>query len=118
MINIMSNRIRQFSWSHPAFTVVEILLILVLTLCVLGQWSILFILTCITAFYGVSMLLFSTMYQMNRNSGSSDHHYPFTYLPTYPMLDSLFDRSQSHSEQELQEEEFKPFHFKDHAEDS
>jgi len=111
----MSKRIHHFSWSHPAFTVVEVLLLLVLTLCVLRQWSILFILVCMTAFFGISMLLFSTMHQMNRNSGSDDYHHPFSCI-----LYSMVDPRPSRSEQERieRQEEFKPFVFKDHPEDS
>jgi hypothetical protein len=121
MRNIMSKRIQHFSWSHPAFTAVEILLLLILVLCVCGQWYILFMMVCITTFISISMLLLSTMYQMNRNSGSDDYHHPFTYLPTYRILDSLADPRPSRSEQERieqQGEDFKPFVFKDHPEDS
>ena len=115
MRNIMSKRIKHFSWSHPAVTLLEVLLLLVLTLCVLGQWSLLFMLIGMTILISIIVLIFSMLYQMYRNAGSDDYHHPFSCI-----LYSLVDPP-SRSEQELNErktEEFKPFVFKDHPEDS
>ena len=111
----MSKRIKHFSWSHPAVTILEVLLLLVLTLCVLGQWSLLFMLIGMTILISIIVLIFSMLYQMYQNAGSDDYHHPFSCI-----LYSLVDPP-SRSEQELIErkaEEFKPFVFKDHPEDS
>lgn len=100
----MSKRMKQFSWSHPAFTVVEVSLLLVLTLCILGQWSLVFMLTGMSIFLSIIVLIFSLMYQLSRNASSDVYHHPFSC-----MLYSLVDPHEEH-----QEEEFKPFVFKDH----
>jgi hypothetical protein len=116
MRNTINERIKHFSWSHPAFTVVEVLLLLVLTLCLLGQWSLLFMLIGLVIFISINGLIFSMLYQTYRNASSDDYHHPFSCM-LYSMLDPLPSRS----EQELierREEEFKPFVFKDHPEDS
>ena len=115
MRNTMSKRIKHFSWSHPAVTILEVLLLLVLTLCVLGQWSLLFMLIGMTILISIIVLIFSMLYQTYQNAGSDDYHHPFSCI-----LYSLVDPP-SRSEQELNErktEEFKPFVFKDHPEDS
>ena len=107
---------KHFSWSHPAFTILEVLLLLVLTLCVLGQWSLLFMLIGMTILISIIVLIFSMLYQMYQNAGSDDYYHPFSC-----MLYSMLDPRPSRSEQELierREEEFKPFVFKDHPEDS
>jgi hypothetical protein len=93
---------------------VAVLLLLVLGLGVLGQWSLLFMLIGMTIVVSINVLIFSMMYQMYRNVGSDDYHHPFSC-----MLYSLVDPRASCSEQERierQAEEFKPFVFKDHPE--
>ena len=104
----MSKRMKQLSWSHPAFTVVEVSLLLVLTLCILGQWSLVFMLTGMSIFLSMIALIFSLMSQLSRNVGSDVYHHPFSC-----MLYSLVDPHEEH-----QEEEFKPFVFKDHPEEN
>jgi hypothetical protein len=84
---------------------------------VLGQWYLLFILVGMAIFLSIGVLVFSTMLHVNRDSGSDDNHLPLTYLPMYRMLYSVVDPRPSRSEQELierQQEDFKPFVFKDH----
>jgi hypothetical protein len=115
MRNTINERIKHLYWLHPAFTIAEVLLILVLTLCLLGQWFFLFVLIGLAIIISINVLIFSMMYQTYRNAGSDDYHHPFSC-----MLYSL-DDPPSRSEQELIErkaEEFKPFIFKDHPEDS
>jgi Ca2+/Na+ antiporter len=112
----MSKRIQSFSWTHPAITIVEVVLLIVLTLCVLGQWSFLFMLIGMTLLVSINVLIFLLMYKMYRNEDSDDYYHPFSC-----MLNSLVDPCSSRSEQEhieRQEEEFKPFVFKDHPENS
>jgi hypothetical protein len=121
MNNSMSNRMQRFFAFHPAYLAVVALLLLVLDLGVFGQWYLLFILVGMTIFFSISVLVFSTMLQVNRNSGSDDNHPPFTYLSMYGVLYSVVDPRPSRSEQERierQAEDFKPFVFKDHLEDN
>ena len=73
----MSKRMKQFSWSHPAFTVVEVSLLFVLTLCILGQWSLVFMLTGMGIFLSIIVLIFSLMSQLSRNASSDVYHHPF-----------------------------------------
>jgi len=66
------------------------------------------------------VLVSSTMLQVNRDSGSDDNHLPFTFLPIYRMFYSMVDPRPSRSEQERierQQEDLKPFVFKEHSED-
>jgi hypothetical protein len=122
MRNILSQKIQTFFVFHQSFlTLLLVILLLVLSLCVFEQWYLLFMLVFMTIFFSISELLFSTMYHINRNSGSDDYYYPFTYIPTYRMLESWVDPCTSRSEQEgieRQEEDFKPFVFKHHPVDS
>ncbi len=96
------------------------LLLVMLVLGVLGQWYLVFILVGMPIFLSISVLVFSTMLHVNRDSGSDDNHLPFTFLPMYRMLYSVVDPRPSRSEQERierQQEDFKPFVFKEHPED-
>jgi hypothetical protein len=121
MSNSMSNKMQHFLAFHPAILVVVALLLSVLGLGVLGLWDLIFIPVGLTIFFSISVLVFLTMLQVSRNSGSDDNHLPFTYLPMYGMLYSVVYPRPSGSEQERierQEQDFKPFVFKDHPEDS
>src|SRR2546429_9754367 len=69
-------------------------------------------------FLNIIVLLFSTARQLNRDYGFHDNRLPF-YLTFYNMLNSVVDPRPSRSEQERieqQQEDFKPFVFKDHPE--
>lgn len=116
MKNILSQKINNFFVLHPAFlTLLLIILLLVLSLGVFGQWYLLFMLIGLAIIISINVLIFSMMYQTYRNAGSDDYHHPFSC-----MLYSLVDPP-SRSEQERIERkaaEFKPFVFKDHPEDS
>jgi hypothetical protein len=59
-----------------------------ITMCQASLWSVwwylIFRLVGMTIFFGISVLVSSTMIHVNRNSGSDDNHLPFTYLPSVP----------------------------------
>jgi len=118
----MNNKMQRFLAFHPAILVVVALLLLALGLGVLGLWDLIFIPVGITIFFSISVLVFSTMHQVKRNSGSDDNNLlPFAYLPMYRMMYSVFDPRPSRSEQERierQAEDLKPFVFKDYPKDS
>ncbi len=122
MSNSMNNKMQRFLAFHPAILVVVALLLLALGLGVLGLWDLIFIPVGITIFFSISVLVFSTMHQVKRNSGSDDNNLlPFAYLPMYRMMYSVFDPRPSRSEQERierQAEDLKPFVFKDYPKDS
>lgn len=112
MRNTISMKLQRFFVFHPNFlTLLLVILLLVLVLGVFGQWYLLFMLAFMAIFFSISELLFSTMYQLNRNASSDDCQHPFSCI-----LYSLVDPEPSRSMQERierQEEEFKPFVFKD-----
>src|ERR1700680_2401701 len=103
MSNPEVNRKQRFFAFRLAFKVGVALLLVMLVLGVLGQWALVITLVGMAIFLSISVLLFSTMIQVNRDSGSDDNHLPFTFLPMYRMLYSVVDPRPSRSEQERSE---------------
>src|SRR5438128_10291524 len=97
MSNIKINRKQHFSAFRRAFVVGMALLIVMLVLGALGRWDLAITLVGMAIFLSLSVLVFSTMFQVNRASGSDDNHLPFTYLPMYRMLYSVVDPRPSSS---------------------
>ena len=120
MSNPEVNRKQRFFAFRLAFKVGVALLLVMLVLGVLGQWALVITLVGMAIFLSISVLVFSTMIQVNRDSGSDDNHLPFTFLPMYRMLYSVVDPRPSRSEQERserQQEDLKPFVFKENRGD-
>lgn len=116
MSNTKINRKQHFSAFRRALVVGVTLLMVMLVLGALGLWNLAIILVGMAIFLSLSVLVCSTMLQVNRDSGSDDNHLPFTFLPMYRMLYSVVDPRPSRSEQERmerQQEDLKPFVFKE-----
>ena len=120
MSNIKINWKQHFSAFRRALVVGVALLMVMLVLGALGRWDLAITLVGMAILLSISVLVFSTMLQVNRDSGSDDNHLPFTFLPMYRMLYSVVDPRPSCSEQERierQQEDLKPFVFKEDPED-
>ena len=120
MNNPVVNRKQRFFAFRLAFQAGVALLLVMLVLGALGQWDLAITLVAMVILLSLIVRVSSTMLQVNRDSGSDDNHLPFTFLPMYRMLYSVVDPRPSRSEQERierQQEDFKPFVFKEHPED-
>ena len=118
MSNKMINRKQRFFAFRRAHAAGMAILLVILVLGVLGHWDLALTLVGMVIFLSISVLLFSTARQVNRDYGFHDNRLPF-YLTFYNMLNSVVDPRPSRSEQERieqQQEDFKPFVFKDHPE--
>jgi hypothetical protein len=119
MSNKMINRKQRFFALRRTHVAGMAILLVILVLGVLGHWDLALTMVGMVIFLSISMLLFSTARQVNRDYGFHDNRLPF-YLTFYNMLNSVVDPRPSRSEQERierQQEDFKPFVFKEHAED-
>ena len=119
MSDKMINRKQRFFAFRPALAAGMAILLVILVLGVLGHWDLALTLVGMVIFLSISVLLFSTARQVNRDYGLHDNRLPF-YLTFYNMLNSVVDPRPSRSEQERieqEQEDFKPFVFKDHPED-
>ena len=120
MSNIKINRKQHFSAFRKALVVGVTLLMVMLVLGAFGRWDLAITLVAMIILLSLSVLVSSTMLQANRDSGSDDNHLPVTFLPIYRMLYSVVDPRPSRSEQERierQQEDLKPFVFKQDSED-
>src|SRR2546429_7298733 len=118
MSNKMINRKQRFFAFRPAHAAGMAILLVILVLGGLGHWDLALTLVGMVIFLSISVLLFSTARQVNRDYGFHDNRLPFN-LTFYNMLNSVVDPRPSRSEQERieqQQEDFKPFVFKDHPE--
>ena len=118
MSDKMINRKQRFFAFRPALAAGMAILLVILVLGGLGHWDLALTLVGMVIFLSISVLLFSTARQVNRDYGLHDNRLPF-YLTFYNMLNSVVDPRPSRSEQERieqEQEDFKPFVFKDHPE--
>jgi len=119
MSDKMINRKQRFFAFRRTHAAGMAILLVILVLGVLGHWDLALTLVGMVIFLSISVLLFSTARQVNRDYGLHDNRLPF-YLTFYNMLNSVVDPRPSRSEQERieqEQEDFKPFVFKDHPED-
>ena len=118
MSDKMINRKQRFFAFRRAHAAGMAILLVILVLGVLGHWDLALTLVGMVIFLSISVLLFSTARQVNRDYGLHDNRLPFN-LTFYNTLNSVVDPRPSGSEQERieqEQEDFKPFVFKDHPE--